>query len=173
MTIQPKLQPGHDGEPPIFAPTRDIEATDKWTGKRIREQVDGPTNINTSRLSWLLAREHISKRQAKAGSNLFDDWYFSQRIQYSQMGIIAGISGRTDYSPAQAKLEAAEAFSAASNALKQASYRSWQIVDLVVLQELSVEKACAHLHIKTPRGFGNLESGLDILANHYRLPKDS
>lgn len=166
-------EPGYDGEPPKHLPARDIEGVDKWTGKRVRETPKSDMNVNTSRLAWLLARDHITKRQAKAGSNLFDDWYFSQRIQYSQMGVLAGISGRTDYTPAQAKLEAAQRFHAAASALKAASQRAWQMVDLVVLQELSVERASARLHIKSTRGFGNLEAGLDILASHYRLPKDS
>ncbi len=169
MSAKVALNPGHDGERPEFMPARDITAKDRLTGRTVRETPDGPQNVNVDRIENLFARKKISQRQHAAANRLQSDW---QRSQISPCGStlampIAG-SGRHEFTPAHAKIEAGDRFAAAKRELGH----RFAIVDLVALQNYSIEKASAWLHIHKERGSERLETALGLLADHYRLPPD-
>jgi len=166
MTIQPKLQPGHDGEPPVHVPARDIESIDRWTGKKRRETPDSPMNINVDRIEWLFTHGVIEQRHHQAARRLQRDWEIGLIMPYAQMGVVAGNSGKPDFTPAHAKMDAMERFGDAKRAVGPKGFR---IIDLVALQAMSVQKAAAAMRVHQQRAQGMLLVALDVLAAHYRI----
>ena len=166
MTIQPKLQPGHDGEPPVHVPARDIESIDRWTGKKRRETPDSPMNINVDRIEWLFTHGVIEQHHHQAARRLQRDWEVGLIMPYAQMGVIGGGSGRADFTPAQIKIDSQTRF---HDAMKAIGPKGSRIVDLVALQAMSVQKAAAAMRVHNLKAQGMLVVALDILAQHYRI----
>lgn len=163
MTAQPKH--GHDGHAPEFMPTRDLESIDRWTGQRRREVVDGPTNINIDRIEWLFNHQQIESEHHQAARRLQRDHQVGLIMPMAQSGGVAGGGGRSDYTPAQVKIDASRRYALAVNSLGE---KAGPLVKMVVIDEISPEKAAGSLGINAKRALGRLEVGLDILAQFYR-----
>jgi len=160
MGEQSKKNPGHDGNAPVFAPTRDLIGRD---GKR--EQVDGPTNLNHNRLAMLEARGIIDQDQLRAGNRLFQDWRLAMICSFANSNMVGnGASGGGNQLPNDVKVDAMKRHGAARDAIG----RAWAIVEAVCCQDLRIDEAAARLHIHPRRATGQLEVGLDVLAAHYR-----
>jgi hypothetical protein len=156
-----KWQPGYDGNPPIFVPTKDLIGAG---GKR--EQIDGPTNLNHTRLTLLLARGSISAGQARAGARLYKDWYLS-RIDPAANSVMVGNggSGGSVQLPNDAKVDAMKRHGEAMGALGMA----WSIVEAVCCFEQRLDHVASRLKLNPQRAIGRLEAGLDVLRLHYAV----
>jgi hypothetical protein len=155
-----KMQAGHDGNPPVFVETRDKMAKD---GKR--EKIDGPTNVNHTRLAMLHHRGVIDDYQLAAGDRLFRDWKQSQitSMASSKLGEMTAISRGSFQHPNDAKRAAMQAFGDA----REVAGKAWPIVQAVCVMDMKPDEAAARLHIHPRRAIGQLEIGLDVLSVHY------
>jgi hypothetical protein len=170
--VSAELKPGFDGNPPEFAPTRDIESIDRVTGRRVREHVEGPTNINTSRIRWLYERGYLGKRDGArryaAAEAYVRDYERSLLLPVASIvpGGAGGGNSRRDYHPNDAKLAAMMRHAAARSALG----RWLGVVDLIVLENKTLPQAAQLLGgIHQERVSDRLETGLDILADFYEI----
>ena len=154
-------EPGYDGNPPEFRERRDFVYMNG-----VREPTLSPENINHSRLKWLKEHKRIEQRQFDAGERLAKDWELSL-IQPMASSVLVGNggSGGSGQLPNDAKKMAMYRHGAAVKHLG----RMWPIVELVVHQNKSVEKASAMLHIHQKVGMGQLYAALHFLADHYGL----
>lgn len=153
-------EPGYDDEPPEFRIRKDhIYAGGK------RESVESLENSNHSRALWLYTHGKIEQRQFLASVKLAKDWELSQ-ISGTASTILVGAGGKSgDVHPNDAKRDAMKRHGAAVKALG----RCWAIVELVVQNNLSVEKASAQLRVHHRFGSGALNVALHFLADHYKL----
>jgi hypothetical protein len=158
----PKMEAGHDGNPPMFVPTRDVLAKDGS-----RERIDGPTNVNHNRLTMLFHRGIIDQCQLAAGNRLALDWELSQitPMSSSKLESITSISRGAFNHPNDAKRDAMRRHGDAV----EAAGRAWPIIEAVCIKDQRVDEAAAKLHIHPRRATGQLEIGLDVLAVHYGL----
>jgi len=158
---KPNMEAGHDGNPPVFEATRDFIGRG---GKR--EPVDGPTNVNSTRLSMLKARGIIDDRQFRAGDRLFRDWYLA-RIDPTASNVMVGngSSGGGCQLPNDVKVDAMKRHGAAMEAIGMA----WPIVEAVCCFDLRLDQAASRLRVDPRRATGRLEIGLDMLASHYSV----
>lgn len=156
--------PGYDGEPPLHAERRTLVWED---GKRIAGV--SPENINHSRINWLFAHGRIDKRQKEAAERLERDWEMSQIQPRASSVMVGNGSSSSDNHPNDAKVDAMRRHGDAMDALGAA----WPMVELVVQGYLSVEKASAQLRFHTKYGHGVLWVGLHMLADFYKLPRDT
>ncbi|MGB8601099.1 MAG: DUF6456 domain-containing protein [Rhizomicrobium sp.] len=151
---------GFDGEPPEFGERKDFV----WArGKR--EVVRSPCNLNTSRISWLYAHKRIERHQFLAAEQLARDWEISLIAPVASKVLFEGTSRRGGVLPGDRQVAAMQHHGAARAALG----RNWAIVELVVEQNISVEKAGAALQVHPKFALGMLWSALNTLADHYRL----
>lgn len=171
MTRPNPKEPGYDGERPVFMPARDITAKDTLTGRIVRETPDGPQNVNTDRIEWLFARKKITPRQHKAANQLQKDWQQSEisPCKSTLAMPIAGGGGRNDYTPVDDKFDAGNRFTAAKRSL---TGKHLVVVDLIVLKNWTLQQSAKFLQTHEGRVSERLETALDMLADHYRLPPD-
>jgi len=154
---------GYDGNKPEFQPVRDYVYVD---GRR--EPVDGPQNVNTTRIAWLFAHNEIDARQYEAGRRLQKDWHLSL-IQPFASSVLVGAGGSGgNQLPNDAKVAAMKRHGNARAALGY----GWAIIELVVHDDITIGKAAAKLHVGEKQAKGMLWLALHILADHYGLPKD-
>ena len=155
------LDPGHDGNPPVFAVSKDLMGAD---GKR--EKVEGPTNLNHNRIRMLHARGIIDDVQLAAGERLALDWEMSE-IMPAASSVMVGNGGSDGAAqlPNDAKVGAMRRHGEARKMLG----RAWGIVEAVCCFNLRVDEAASKLHLHPRRATGQLEIGLDVLSLHYGL----
>lgn len=157
----PGGEPGYDGNPPEFGIRKDHVYAD---GKR--EATESPENINHDRVKWLFNHGKIDLRQYQAAERLSNDWQLS-KIEPHASSVLVGAGGSGDMHPNDAKRDAMKRHGAAQKALEE--IRSWAIVDMVVQQNMTIEKASARLRVHYRFGAGALNVALHFLANHYKL----
>lgn len=158
------MKHGHDGLAPKFMPARGSELTDPKSGKVIRDAVDSVQNINVDRLEWLLAHRRIHAHHHQAGRLLQRDWELAEIATYSTIDGVGG-GGGLNRLP-DAKLDA---MTRMGRAREYVGPMAWSIIDLVVLQGVSLNKAEAHLRMSQKSGIGALTVALDALARFYNL----
>lgn len=156
------FKPGHDGQPPVFRPMRGSEVLDAKTGKVIREAADGVLNVNCDRLEWLFQHGKITKCQHEAGQRLQGDWEQSKIIAYSSAERGFGCTGGNRLP--DVKLDAMTRF---GNARRHVGQSSWRVIELVLLNNVSLGKVEGLLHLPRQSAMGYLAGGLDALASHY------
>ncbi len=163
------LKPGHNGHIPEFAPARDILAHDPLTGKVRRETPDGPQNINTDRIEWLYAHDHITGRQYAAARRYQRNWELAE-INPCGSSLMAGGSGSpADLHPNDRKRQAMKDHGAATEALG----RLYGVVWLVVVENLTIPQVSErigklHKAVVSDR----LDLGLTMLSDHYGFPPE-
>ena len=151
---------GYDGNPPEFREARDI------AGKGKRKSELGPQNIRVDRIEWLLAHKRIDLPQHAAGRKLQRDSELAQIGSYAILTEVKGGSG-TNRLPdlkcdAIARVNAARAHVGGKGV-------GWRILELVVIENISLEKAAATMRIHARGALPALQGALDALAAHYRL----
>lgn len=160
MTIQPKSQPGHDGEPPVFMDSKDFV----WVDGQ-REPVKGPMNVNIDRIEYLYAHGLIEDYHKEAARRFQEDWEIAQIMPVASL-VLCGAGGKIDHQPADRKIDAMLRFSRAVKALGPKAAR---LIDLVVLQRMSVEKAGGMMGFHPKKAPGAFAIAIDVLAAHYGL----
>ena len=151
---------GYDGNPPEFREARDL------AGKGKRKSELGPQNIRVDRIEWLLAHKRIDVAQHSAGRKLQHDSELAQIGSYAMLTDVKGGSG-TNRLPdlkcdAIARVNAARAHVGSKGV-------GWRILELVVIENRSLEKAAAQMRIHSRGALPALQGALDALAAHYRL----
>ncbi len=151
---------GYDGNPPEFREARDL------AGKGKRKSEFGPQNIRVDRIEWLLAHKRIDLAQHSAGRKLQHDSELAQIGSYAILTDVKGGSG-TNRLPdlkcdAIARVNAARAHVGSKGV-------GWRILELVVIENLSLEKAAAMMRIHSRGALPALQGALDALAAHYKL----
>lgn len=173
MTTKPRGTPvwpaagpavGRDGKPLVFVEARGSEVIDPATGRVLREAVDGRTNINVDRLEWLLAHKRIEPHHHAAGRRFQADWEGSERISYGGLSNVRGGAGIADV--AAGRIEAIKRRNDARERLGPLTFR---FVEMVCLENMSVEKAATCLRLHPKVGMGLFIGGLDTLARFYGL----
>jgi hypothetical protein len=154
--------PGYDGNAPEFRAVKDHIYVD---GKR--QAVDGPQNVNTTRIDWLHAHDEIDARQFEAARRLYRDWYKSQIQTFASAVLVGAGGGGASQLPNDVKVQAMKAHGAALQSLGYGA----PIVRLVVEEDLTVGKAAACLRVGEKQAKGMLWLALHMLADHYRLPR--
>jgi hypothetical protein len=162
-------KPGYDGHEPVFMPARDIESRDRMTGRIVREVIDGPENVNSTRIRAMQVRKRLTDRQAAAASRYQDDWQLSMICPTASAGGTAGGGGVARSTLPDAKLDAMDRHAKARRAM---GGRCAPVVDLVALENKIVEVAANELRIHNQKATAWLEVGLDLLADHYRIPPE-
>lgn len=163
MTIQPKEMParhGYDGEPPEFAESKDFVYVD---GER--EPVKGPQNINIDRIEWLYAHGRIQDYHKEAARRFQEDWELGQIYPMASL-VLTGAGGRSCHQPADTKIEAMQRFAKAKLALGP---KGGLLMERVVLNRMSLEKAGATLGLNEKAAPGAFQIVIDVLAAHYGL----
>jgi Domain of unknown function (DUF6456) len=151
---------GYDGNPREFREARDL------SGKGKRKSELGPQNIRVDRIGWLLAHKRIDVAQHSAGRKLQHDSELAQIGSYAMLTDVKGGSG-TNRLPdlkcdAIARVNAARAHVGSKGV-------GWRILELVVIENRSLEKAAAQMRIHSRGALPALQGALDALAAHYRL----
>ncbi len=151
---------GYDGNPPEFREARDL------AGKGKRKSELGPQNIRVDRIEWLLAHKRIDLAQHSAGRKLQHDSELAQIGSYAILTDVKGGSG-TNRLPdlkcdAIARVNAARAHVGSKGV-------GWRILELVVIENLSLEKSAAMMRIHSRGALPALQGALDALAAHYKL----
>ena len=151
---------GYDGNPPEFREARDL------AGKGKRKSELGPQNIRVDRIEWLLAHKRIDLAQHSAGRKLQHDSELAQIGSYAILTDVkggAGINRLPDLKcDAIARVNAARAHVGSRGV-------GWHILELVVIENISLEKAAAMMRIHSRGALPALQGALDALAAHYKL----
>jgi hypothetical protein len=159
---------GCDGQPVEKMPARDITARDPLTGRLVREVPESPENVNNSRVSALLARKRLTRRQFDAAMSYFGDWHDGEILVSATAAPIRVDSHNARSTLSDFKLDAQDRYKRARKWLeREFDGRCLEIVEKVVLQEKIVEEASAELRIHHQRGATLLEFGCDLLGDHY------
>lgn len=153
-------EPGHDGEPPIFADSKDFV----WVDGQ-REPVKGPQNLNVDRIEWLFSQGLIEDYHKEAARRFEKDYEMGEIMPVASL-ILAGAGGRSDFQPANKKIDAMQRF---QRALKTLGPRAGKLMELVVLHRMSVEKAGAQMGMNAKKAPGAFQIAIDVLAAHYGL----
>lgn len=149
---------GYDGNAPEFREARDL------AGKGKREKVLGPQNIRIDRLEWLLAHKRIESYQHAAGRKL------QKHSETAQIGGFSTFQGGMGGSHATHLSDTkCDAVAAVNEARKHVGNGAWRILELVVIDNFSLEKAAAHMRIHARGALPALHIALDALARHYGL----
>lgn len=154
-------EPGFDGNPPEFGMRKDYVYVD---GER--EATESPENNNASRIKWLCAHHRITKRQFAAGDRFEQDWNQALIEPRANSVLVGAGGGAGTMHPNDAKRAAMQRDGDA----RQALGRLLPIVQLVVIDNLSIGKASAMLRIHGQAAIELLKVGLETLADHYKLP---
>lgn len=157
--VQPPPTIGYDGHPPIFRQARDL------SGEGKREKINGPQNINIDRLEWMLDRKLIESHHHTAGRKLQGAWETAQ-ISASLSLAGGGRGGCANTSLSDAKCDALDMLNRARCAL---SPMNWRLIDLVVIEGMSAEKAASKMKFNCRSGMPTLLMALDSLAKHFGL----
>lgn len=158
-------QIGYDGNAPEFREKRGSEARDPITGAVIRQGELSPANINVDRLEWLLAHKRILQHQYAAGRQLQQDWELSQIGGLkSALESVGGGSGTNRLSDVKC-----DAIRRVGKAREAIGNPGWRILELVVLDNVSLGKAEARMGLPAQSGISALTVALGTLARHYRL----
>ncbi len=154
----PQVLIGFDGHPPMFRAARDLENK----GQRIK--VDGPQNINVDRLEWYLAHRLIEKYQHEAG----------RRLQLARE--TEELSGGSNYqgagggSPSSTLPDVkCDAMHNVNKVKKALPPRMFRMLELVVIEGKTAEKAAALMQWNTRAAIPCLTLCLDALAMHYGM----
>ena len=158
---------GYDGNAPEFRLKRGSEVRDHTTGAVIRDGEMGAVNVCVDRLEWLLAHKRIEPHQHTAGEYLQADWQLAEQLTFATAG--AARSGGGTNRLADAKCDAHDRMNDAVERLGGNRSIGWKIVDLVILQNVSLEKAERSLALPLRSGLGALRGALDSLARLYGL----
>jgi hypothetical protein len=155
------MTPGFDGHPPEFVEQRIFTYE-----KGVRKPMDCPVNINTDRITYLFNHGRIEERQYLAARQLEEDWQLSL-IQPAASSTSGGGGHRGgDFAAlSDAKIDALRRHGDARAALGM----NWAIIELVVEQHLSVEKAASVLRCHRMEAMGALKSALHQLADFYGI----
>ncbi|HEY0281603.1 MAG TPA: hypothetical protein VGC27_03145 [Rhizomicrobium sp.] len=155
-------EPGYDGEPPEFAVRRDlVEAEGK------RKHQESLQNINCSRIAYLYAKKRIEWRQFMAAERLWKDAYDMGRFPKASNVIVGNGASGGVMGPGDVQVNASRRYHEARSELEFA--RNWAIVELVVEEQVSVEKAAGRLRMHDQAAMMALKLALHTLANHYRF----
>ena len=152
------MKPGFDGQPPELREPRNRRA---WA----KEHEIPRQNINTDRLEWLLAHRRIAEYQLLAGRRLQQDWELSQLAPYAALD-----PGRREPAGAgsmrlpDVKLDAMRRY---GDAMKSVGRSGGTLIRLVVLENISLEKAAALMRMPARGALPALQVALDSLASHY------
>jgi hypothetical protein len=149
---------GYDGSPPIFREARDLG------GIGSRKKVLGPQNINVDRLEWLLAHNLIEVHQHTAGRKLQESWQMADLSVGAKLEGGGGGGSSTGLSDAKC-----DAFSSVGKAVKSLSPKCWRMIQLVVIEGVTVQKAAAQMRIPERGALPALVFSLDQLGHHYGL----
>ena len=160
---KPNAEPGYEGEPPIFGLRKDFVYVDG-----AREATESPENLNHSRVKWLLEHKRITPRMYDAADRFEKDWNTSQIQPRASSVMVGNGSGSGDMHPNDAKRAAMHRHGDARDAMGRLA----PVVEFVVLDNLSVGKASAKLRIHNQAGIELLRIGLEMLADHFKLPPD-
>jgi len=154
--------PGHDGNPPEFREARDI------AGRGKRESVLGPQNIRVDHLEWLLAHKRIDLAQHAAGRRLQHDCELATIGGYASLDGGSGgpASGSGVNRLPDVKCDAITRVNAARG---HVGGKGWRILELIVVQNVSLTDAAARMRESRHRMRLALSVALDALASHYRL----
>lgn len=163
-TENQRMKPGHDGEPPRFVEARGSEIRDPKTGAIVRQGEMTQQNINCDRVTYLFNHDLISNRQYLAAQRLEKDWEKAEIVPIASTVLVGACSGSPQH-PNDDKVAAMKRFGDARDALG----RWWPIIDKVVIEHKSVEKASAELRIHAKRGIERLDAALFMLADHYKI----
>lgn len=155
------MTPGFDGHPPEFVEQRIFTYE-----KGARKPTDCPVNINTDRITYLFNHGRLEERQYLAARRLEEDWQLSL-ILPTASSMCSGGGGRSgDFAAlSDAKVDALRRHGDARAALG----RNWAIIELVVEQHLSVERAAAALRVNRYEAMGLLKATLHQLADLYKI----
>jgi len=148
---------GYDGVAPEFRPVRDIEGR----GKRA---VDGVQNINTDRLEWLLAHKLIEPHHHAAGRKL--QGFAEKAVISPKVSLVGGGGHGGSSSISDAQCDGVHEINRARAAI---SPINWRVIELVVIDGVSAEKAAARMRINARAAIPMLCAALDQLGRHYRL----
>lgn len=158
MTTQPKH--GHDGNVPVFEASKDFV----YVGGE-REPVKGPQNINVDRIEWLFAHKRIQDYHKEAARRFQEDWELGLIYPVASM-VLTGAGGRSCHQPADTKIDAMIRFSKAKAALGP---KAGRLMERVVLERMSIEKAGATMGLNEKAAPGAFQIAIDVLAAHYGL----
>lgn len=149
---------GFDGKPPMFREARDV------TNNGTRVKVLGPQNINVDRLEWLLAHKLIEPHHHQAGRKLQGS---CETVELSCGVSLDGGGGRSPSTTlSDAKCDALDAVNRVRAAL---SPLCWRMIELVVLDGVSAEKAASQMRINSRAAIPALTFCLDALGRHYGM----
>ncbi len=155
---------GYDGSPPEFREKRGSEYRDPRTGAIIRVAEMGIENINVDRIKWLLSHKRIEQHQFDAGRRLQGDWEISKLENYASLQ--GGRSGSGTNLLPDVKCDAIQR---CGDARKAVGHTGWRILDMVVIQNISLEKCGVILRVRPSSMSTGLQVALDALASHYGL----
>lgn len=156
MKMNAPLKIGFDGEVPEFREARDLD------GKGRRQAILGPQNINVDRLEWLLAHKRIDAAQHAAGRRLQADSEQAQIGGFQTLQGPGGGSGTTRLSDAKC-----DAIGRVNAARVHVGGSGWRMIEMVALENISLEKAAGRLRINTRGALPVLQAALDTLVSHY------
>jgi hypothetical protein len=149
---------GYDGNAPKFEAARDLD------GKGKRDPILGPQNINVDRLEWLLAHKRIDAPQHAAGRKLQRD------SEQAQIGGFASLDGGRGGSGTERLTDVkCDAIARVNGARIYVGNSCWRILELVVIDNVSLEKAAVRMRIHARGALPTLQAALDTLARHYGL----
>lgn len=157
----PQGEPGYEGNPPQFVTRREFPWVD---GKR--EPSESHFNVNHSRVCFLFTNKRIEQRQFLAAERLAKDHQAAEIVPRASSVIVGnGASGGNSADPLQRKIDAGARYEAAMKAIG----RGADIVALVVIANMTVEKASANLQMHRQKAWGRFDLALHNLADHYGL----
>ena len=155
-------QIGYDGNAPEFREARDI------AGKGKRKSELGPENIRVDRIEWLLAHKRIDVAQHSAGRKLQHDSELAQIGGYASLENVKCGSGSGTNRLPDVKCDAIARVNAARAHVGSRGV-GWRILELVVIENVSLEKGAAMMRIHPRGALPALQGALDTLAAHYKL----
>jgi len=150
-----QIRHGFDGQPAEFIAFRDIEGSEARTIGLFRK---------IDRLEWLHSHKRIENHQFDAGRKLQSDIEQAQIVSYATLGAVPGGVGTDRLS--DAKCDAIARVNHVRIALRGIP---WRILELVVIDGLTVEKAETRMRMRYRAGHGALLAALDTLAALYGL----
>lgn len=153
--IQPQVSHGFNGEPPQLRTPRDIKGAD------VRE-LPGHFNMNVDRLEWLYEHKNLDDIQYNAGRRLQSDWQVASLLIVSSASQIGGKGARNTLP--DAKLDAMQRH---SRVLAPLPGRIRAVVEAVIQENMSLEKAAAIVRVNRRAALPLLQAGLDMIARGY------
>lgn len=153
--------PGHDGNPPEFRPARGSEVVDPRSGKVTRESIDGPQNIASDIVEWLLAHHKIESYQHAAAKKLRSIAYSAGRLKYATIGEVHG-SRADNFS--EARMVAIQELKLIKSYLGPPA---WRICEAIVIEDALPVDAARQMGIARDGGIAALMMALGSLAAYF------